>query len=293
MKRLLLVLMVVLAGCATQSSYMDRAEQAVQNRQWEAAYRFLEDGFASNKPETKARALALFKAHSEIRTAAFSTFSNDSLRESRVRYGVGSSREIENNRLQMYMQAADFVDYQKAEANMERSFSDLAEQEFEKKQLARLLEEQRKKTADENDEKNLIIANEKRRAAEIDNARRMESRLRIERSLEAAIEKSRVVCKDKLECDKVFSLTQIFIANNSDMKIQVANETIIDTYNATEGMKTSLKAIKMPRSGSAAEILISVNCRDEGRESFKDFCDSKSLRIYSEFPKFVRTNLIR
>lgn len=282
MKRLLMALLLVLAGCAAQTSYVDRAEQAIKNSQWEVAYRFLEDGFTSNKPETKSRALSLFNAYPEIRTAAATTFSNDSLSNSRVRFGARISWEIETNRLQLYMQAANHTDYEMAKANMEHIFADIANQEAERKLLAQLSEEKRQK-----------IADEKRKTDEADSVRRRESRLRTQHALEVVSDQARFMCKDRIDCDKAFSLTQIYIVNNSDMKIQVANETIIETYNATEGMNISMKAIKIPRAGSAAEIILSVNCRDEGKESYKDVCNSKSLIIYSGYPQFVQKNLIR
>lgn len=282
MRKLMMTLVMVMVGCAAQISYVDRAEQAIQNRQWEVAYRFLEDGFASNRPESRAKVIALFEKYPEIRSAALNTFSSDSLSNSIVRYGARISWEIETNRLELYMQAANPPDFEIAKINMERSFADIYKQEAERKRLAQLSEEQRQQAADE-----------KRRTDQNEIARRMESRLQTRRSLEVAAGKARLICKDRLECDKAFSLTQIFIVSNSDMKIQVANDTIIETYNATEGMKVAMKAIKMPRAGSTAEILLSINCRDEGKESFKDLCDLKSLRVYSEFPQFVQTNLIR
>lgn len=275
MKKLFTTFVMLLVGCASQISYLDRAELAIKNQQWEVAYRFLEDGFTSNRPETKMRVLEVFKKYPEIRSAASGTFSPDSLSNSIVRYGARISWEIETNRLQQYMQAANADDYEIAKANMDRSFLDISKQEIERKRLARL------------------AADEKRRTDEKESARRMESRLATQRTLEDVAAKARVACADRLECEKAFSLTQIFIVSNSDMKIQVANDTIIETYNGTEGMKISMKAIKMPRAGNTAEILLSLNCRDEGKESFKDLCDSKSLRVYSEFPQFVQKNLIK
>lgn len=275
MKKLLVTLVFVLAGCAAQTGYMDFAEQAIRLRQWEPAYRYLEDGFVSNNPEIKKKSVALFIKYFEIQSAAADTFSLDSLRNSRVRYGGRIAWEIETNRLHLYMQAANPADFEVAKANMESSFADISIQDAERKRLKILADEQRQKSEDE------------KRATE------MESRLQTQRSLDLAANNARFICKDRLECEKVFSLTQIYIVSNSDMKIQVANDTIIETYNATEGMKVALKAIKMPRAGSTAEILLSVNCRDEGIASFKEWCDLKSLRVYSEFPQYLQKNLIR
>lgn len=282
MKILLLILVFVLTGCAAQVGYLDKAEMQIKNRQWEPAYRFLEDGFTSNRPEIKKRAFALFEEYPEIRSAALSTFSLDSLSKSRIRYGARIAWEIETNRLNLYMQAANPADYPVAKTNMERSFADVSMTEAERMRLAQLSEVQRQKLVDE-----------MRATDQAEKVHRMEKRLQAQRLLEVAENNARFMCKDRPECDKVFSLTQIFIVGNADMKIQVANDTVIETYNATEGMKISMKAIKMPRAGSTAEILLSVDCKDEGNESFKDLCDLKSLSVYSEFPRYIKNNLIR
>lgn len=281
MKKILMTLVVLLVGCAAQS-YVDRVEQAIQDKQWEAAYRSMEDGFASNRPERKSKVATLFISHPEIRSAAASTFSPDSLSKSRVRYGDRISWEIESNRLQLYMQAASTSDYEIAKTNIERSFSEIYKQNAERKRLEQLSEVEKQKLADE-----------KHRADEAEKTRRVELILQSQRALATAAEKAYFLCKDRVECDKAFSLTQIFIVSNSDMKIQVANDTIIETYNASERMKVAMKAIKMPRAGSTAVILLSLSCKDEGNESLKNWCDTKSLRIYSEFPQFMQKNLIQ
>jgi hypothetical protein len=44
----------------------------------------------------------------------------------------------------------------------------------------------------------------------------------------AASRRSTYTCPDKAICAKAFSLAQIFVSNNSDQKIQVATDTIIE-----------------------------------------------------------------
>lgn len=282
MKRFLMTLVVVLAGCATQTSYVDRAENAIQNRDWEVAYKSLESGLASNIPEAKRDVLAIIAKYPEIRMAASNSFSTARLRNSIDMYGMGVTLDIESKRLQSYIQFASPEEYKIAKTNLDHILKEMSIEDAERNRLAQLSEEQRQKTVDE-----------KRRADEADSVRQMESRLRTQRALEVASDQARFMCKDRIDCDKAFSLTQIYIVSNSDMKIQVANDTIIETYNATEGMNISMKAIKMPRAGSTAEIMLSVNCRDEGKEPYKDLCNSKSLSIYSGYPQFVQKNLIR
>ena len=107
-----------------------------------------------------------------------------------------------------------------------------------------------------------------------------------------AIKKSRYICKNKNECEKAFSLTQIFISENSDMKIQVATDTIIETYNPSDFFKTGLKAVKIPRKSNVAEIVLTASCSHEGSdEEMQDFCNQKILSIYLAYPKFIKSVL--
>lgn len=111
-------------------------------------------------------------------------------------------------------------------------------------------------------------------------------------ALENAAANSRFRCKNKMECDKVFSLTQIYIVQNSDTKVQLANDTVIETYNPSELMKISLKALKLPRSGTSADVILKINCKNDDKAETEEFCNSKSLDVYKQFPQFIRENLI-
>jgi hypothetical protein len=62
--------------------------------------------------------------------------------------------------------------------------------------------------------------------------------------LKQAAAQARLTCDNALQCSKMFSLTQIFINQRSSMKVQTANDTIIETYNPTESLAIGMKAIK-------------------------------------------------
>jgi hypothetical protein len=57
-------------------------------------------------------------------------------------------------------------------------------------------------------------------------------------------------------------------------------------------MKVGLKAVKMPRKGSTAEILLTASCKDEGRESYRSWCASKLLAVYRAYPRFMRNSML-
>lgn len=110
--------------------------------------------------------------------------------------------------------------------------------------------------------------------------------------LSIAKKKSVILCKTKKDCEKLFSLTQIFVSSAADMKIQLATDTIIETYNPTSITSVGIKAIKSPRKGDAHEISLFVLCADDKGASYaREFCMKKSIAIYKKFPSFISDNL--
>lgn len=100
-----------------------------------------------------------------------------------------------------------------------------------------------------------------------------------------------VTCNDKTSCDKTFSLTQIYINSMASQKIQVATDTIIETYNPTEYGNIGMGAVKIPGKGSSAIIRLSVTCKVSDSGHFVNYCESKKLDIYKGFRPFVNKML--
>jgi DNA-directed RNA polymerase beta subunit len=111
-------------------------------------------------------------------------------------------------------------------------------------------------------------------------------------ALMAASEQAYIVCRDKTNCTKIFSLAQIFITENADQKIQVATDTVIQTYNATADGNIAASIIKMPGSGSNEKITLTLNCKSEGA-GFEKSCRAKQTRIYNAFRPYIEKNLAR
>jgi len=106
-----------------------------------------------------------------------------------------------------------------------------------------------------------------------------------------AKENAIVICKDKATCSKVFALAQIYVQQNADQKIQVATDTIIETYNPTEGGKAAITVIKMPRSGSTEMVQITPSCKAD--KYFEKICQMKRITIYQGFKPFIEDSLSR
>ena len=108
--------------------------------------------------------------------------------------------------------------------------------------------------------------------------------------LELAKTKAVVSCSTKSVCDKAFSLTKIFIQQNSDMKIQLLDDTLVETFNPVDGGKVSLGALKIPGAGESAHIQLKVNCKDY-EISDPTYCLRKMRSVYLDFKPFIESAL--
>jgi hypothetical protein len=84
-----------------------------------------------------------------------------------------------------------------------------------------------------------------------------------------------------VQCDRLFALAQAYLLQQSDMRIQVATSTLIETYNGTSAGNLSMRIVRVPAAGETWEIILSVACKDEIQ--FPDICNPKLLRAYSGF----------
>jgi hypothetical protein len=273
--KLFVTLLFVLLVCAcaaprpAATSYLDRADAAITRQDWEVAYRLLEDGFLSSQSDLRDRAITMARQYPKVIAFGALTFSRESVSETIAAHGYERGIDLERRRLDMFRVVAAQTVYESAKSNVD--FLAVAV-DRERKEKQRVADERQHK--------------DEQARAELER-KKQEARL----TLIDAAQKSRFLCKFKSECDKAFSLTQIFVSENSDMKIQVATDTIIESYNPTESLKTALKAIRIPQRGDAAEIVLTASCRDEGRVSLKETCDQKLLSIYLAYPVFVQSVL--
>jgi len=87
----------------------------------------------------------------------------------------------------------------------------------------------------------------------------------------------------------VFALAQIYVRDNADQKIQVATDTIIETYNPTEDGKLGITVIKMPRAGTVEIVKITPSCKESSAS--ERYCRLKRTAIYRGFKPFVVKSL--
>jgi len=85
-------------------------------------------------------------------------------------------------------------------------------------------------------------------------------KLQTEQEILAALDKTLAkvdgpyICTNERQCKKAFTLTQIYISENAEMKIQIATDTIIETYGSSK--KVTMKATRMPGKGSNESIYL-------------------------------------
>ena len=267
---------LLLAGCLAtvpqKPQFVQRAQAAITANNFDGAYRILEDAFLYEDPEIRNAAIQLFKSEPRLRIAAIETFSRKNLYTTHGVYGANTYTPLVKRRLQLFEQVATKDEAATARNNFEYVLAnpnELAEEENRARQAAE---------AD-------------RRAASAKRATEEEKKKEVAvRAHQTAKNNAVFRCQDRSACDKAFALTQVFINSKSDMKIQIANDTVIQTYNPTELFGVGLSAVKMPRAGSSADIIISVNCKST--ESNALLCLSKSTLIYQDFPDFMRNNFI-
>jgi hypothetical protein len=142
--------------------------------------------------------------------------------------------------------------------------------------------------AAEKAEKDRLAAEEQKRKEEQDVKDKAQRKLEVAAEIEAA-DKSAVVCKDKSTCSKVFALSQIYVQQHADQKIQVATDTIIETYNPSDEGKVAITVVKMPRAGTVEVIKITPTCK-EGSYHERS-CRLRRTEIYRGFKPFIERSL--
>jgi hypothetical protein len=88
-----------------------------------------------------------------------------------------------------------------------------------------------------------------------------------ERSLNDAIasslQNSMVRYDNKDTCGKAFAATKVFVMENSDMRIQTSDETIVSTYGPIDYGRVGITASRRPDQANGCTITISIRCKGD------------------------------
>jgi hypothetical protein len=134
-------------------------------------------------------------------------------------------------------------------------------------------------------------------AADAEKNRARQAALAAERDAEILEEQkaaagAKIVCNVKTSCGKVFALAQIYIATETDQKIQVVTDSVIQTYNPTEVGNVGASIIKMPQRGDNAEVSLSLSCKNSEFDSAGSLCRIKKTKLYKGFRPFIQSRLV-
>lgn len=150
----------------------------------------MENVVESNDPARAKRAQQLLLEYPQLTEAAKATFSPESIAKSVQAYGEQGGVATERSRLMLYRALATPADYEAARANVDAAATSVdarsKQQEEHRAAAARMLQEQRAEAA--------------------------RKRLALRAELASAAERARYHCATRDECQKAFSLTQVFIA---------------------------------------------------------------------------------
>jgi len=263
---------IFLSGCESTEinrSFVKYAEMRLKMGEPVMAYSFIEDVLIHGSDNARKDARNLYESSSELRAGAIESFSANRISSSTHTTQVG--------RLRIFERIASPSDYETA-SKMVNDF-------FAAQTAANLAIMERREA------ENLAII-EKRNAENL--AIQQKKKADLEQALIINLKYKNdafYVCRSKLDCDKSFSLVQIFILRNSEMKIQTANDVVIETYNPSGSHGIGMSAIKMPGAGQSATIFISVKCsHDMSDHELALICLNKSSLIYKNFPVFMAEN---
>lgn len=114
-------------------------------------------------------------------------------------------------------------------------------------------------------------------------------------NLSLSLRNSKVSCNDKPACEKAFSLTRIYIQNNSNMPFQNSDESFIYTYTPVKYGHIGITARRKPESDGRETISITILCNGLYLElddsSLKPVCINKMADIYNGYKPFIEERL--
>jgi hypothetical protein len=113
--------------------YLDPARQAIDRKDWQAAYRLLEDALVTEDPALRQKANNLVEKYPQIRGAAFTTFSKESF-ESTYRAHGDRAWVIEEERLSIFQLTLATPE---EAAQGWRNFQDIYGEQIKKSQTAK------------------------------------------------------------------------------------------------------------------------------------------------------------
>lgn len=99
------------------------------------------------------------------------------------------------------------------------------------------------------------------------------------------------VCDDRNSCEKAFRLAKIYVQENSDMRVQHSDDSMISTYGPTRKHAIGLKATLTPDKGDKSIIRLSGECKNDPAQYLDPFCPVYLARRYEGFRAFIESKM--
>ncbi|MBF0140086.1 MAG: sel1 repeat family protein [Magnetococcales bacterium] len=98
-----------------------------------------------------------------------------------------------------------------------------------------------------------------------------------------------ITCNKISECERTFSNVKGFIADNSDMKIEMNDKVIVHTHNTVNDGNIGMKSKLLQHKDGSAEINLEIYCKGfDSREVYlMQICRDKIVERYRKFRESV------
>ena len=130
------------------------------------------------------------------------------------------------------------------------------------------------------------VAREKAQAAKL-SRERDEARKLLAEIPQAQIDAA-ILCANEKACKKAFQLTQLFLTDTSDMKLQTVTEVFLETYTPVRRGSLGLRATRSPGRGDESTIRLEPIC---SRGEYDLVCLRSGLAALRRFKPYVTQRL--
>lgn len=100
------------------------------------------------------------------------------------------------------------------------------------------------------------------------------------------VESVKLKCRTNKECDRLSELSHIFVYKESDEKILIETESILETYSPTINYTVGMTVYRLPGSGSSDEVIsLNIRCKLPEKPLPADelTCLERKKRLYESF----------
>ena len=116
-------------------------------------------------------------------------------------------------------------------------------------------------------------------------------------AIEQAKQKATVTCATQAQCKKAFIFAEIFVSENSFMKIRHSDDRMILTFNPDYNGRIGLAVQKTPAVDESATISLIAVCKNMDRQTiwgtypYFDECAGKLMKVYNGFKPYIESRL--